>query len=475
MTAQSTSARFTRWAKLLWAPVVLVAAALIMTVTATAGHGSAFSPTDEWVYYDYVTKIPSQGIVHQGELIGQEAIEDISCDGVVPFGKMGSPCGGDYTNYDVYPQFGKTSADAYTPIYFAITWFIAKIIQIPTGLELLTAARLTGFFWLAGGLLLSLRIAREVGVPKLAAVVTGLLVVVAPFSRWTYSYISTDAPSYLLGAAMLLVAILALKRRNIGWWLVPLAVFAVLIKVTNLLGVGLAILFLLASIFFHRRESKRSQTLGSQPGTGLTNQSGLVPVATDSFVQTSVSRLLVIAGTTTVAAIGVELIWLKIREAIAVGPPPYLEILSSGALPSVRELVNLLWSFAPNTIVTGAGFIPDDGATFTVPGIIFTGVSLLFVAGVIAFGFAPDLSPRMRALATATLISTIMFAPILAVGMSVVGGVQFDIVARYGSALLAAMMLGVAWVIRARFASIAVLVYALGLFVIVVSTAHLYA
>ena len=101
-----------------WVPAVLVLAAIGVSGTVTALHTEEMSPIDEWVYLDYLNKFPSQGIVHRGEDIGLDALEQMACHGVKVYGPMGPPCGSNYEDrIREVPYLGQTSADLYTPVY----------------------------------------------------------------------------------------------------------------------------------------------------------------------------------------------------------------------------------------------------------------------------------------------------------------------------------------------------------------------
>ncbi len=186
--------RLLRWAKKSWVPIVLVAAALISGGLVTASHSNQLAPFDEWVYLDYTLKIPTQGVVRQGEYIGHEGLVAMACYGDA-FGPRGEPCNNVQDINANYPQQGKTSADIYTPLYFAVTWGLGKAIQFFTGAEFLIAARATGIFWLVGGILVFYKLLTLLKVKKVVTLGLGLALIAAPTTFWANTYISTDAPA----------------------------------------------------------------------------------------------------------------------------------------------------------------------------------------------------------------------------------------------------------------------------------------
>ncbi|WP_431279737.1 hypothetical protein [Leifsonia poae] len=99
-----------------WVPLLLVFASFVMGFTVTAHHTEALSPIDEWVYADYLYKLPQQVLIPRGQEIGPEALKLMACTGVREYGPMGPECGSDYAAHlDEFPQGGITSADGYTP------------------------------------------------------------------------------------------------------------------------------------------------------------------------------------------------------------------------------------------------------------------------------------------------------------------------------------------------------------------------
>ncbi|MCU1443150.1 MAG: hypothetical protein JWQ59_1300 [Cryobacterium sp.] len=394
-----------------------------MCGTVTLSHTQTFSPVDEWVYYDYVTKIPTQGVVHQGEVIGEPALAAMACFGDL-YGPQGQPCtglDGDSEGPAGNPQAGKTTADIYTPFYFALTWLGGKALQLVTGLDFLTAARLTGSLWLASGILAFYGLLRELKIKKLAAVAIGLIVIGSVASRYAFTYISTDAPSFLFGALTMLVGLRFLRGRSSGWLLIPLTTVAVLFKVTNIFVVGLLALTFVIAVIARRMGSAR-------PGM----------LVADDTVQTRSSRLILVAALFTASPLVAEVVWLRIRSAISVGPQPNQGLATPLSPRGLSEQVVTFFQ------LTGSG---------TIDGLLSASVGLLLVAGVFGYFLTRTGSGVNLALSTATLASGLVFAPILLFAMSVALGSSFPIPQRYNASLLPAFYLALAMVVRNRMAT----------------------
>lgn len=428
------------WSLLNWVPIVLVFASLLMTGIVTVRHTQALSPLDEWVYYDYTVKIPSQGIVRQGETIGKQALEQMSCFGDA-FGQRGDACGSSYNHPRTYPQEGKTTADIYTPIYFAVTWFVGEAIHTLTGLSFLTAARLSGFLWLSGGVLILYALLRRFKVGKLVTLGLGLAVIAAPSTVWSVTYISTDAPTLLVGGALLLLAMRAIDRKSGAWWLVPVAMVGVWLKITTIFGVGLVALILLVYALWRRRRGG----MGELPSAER-------------------RRLILLAVATAAAAVIAEVIWLVVHHAIAIGPGPSQGLAGKFAWRDFGQLGTIF--LTPGPLMSGGW-----SNIYHIPPFVAYPLQWLCIAGVVGAAFMASRSIATKSFAVATLISSVLFAPALFAAMSFVLGNVFPVIPRYGLALAPAFVVAAALIVRNRLATSLVLVYGAGTFVLLLGCA----
>jgi hypothetical protein len=415
-SSTTRGARFFAWLKRAWVPVVLVAVALGMTVTVTLNHSHQLSAYDEWVYYDYATKIPTQGIVHQGELIGEPALEVMSCFGD-PYGPRGEPCtgpNGHYTESGLYPNGGKTTADLYTPIYFDFTWAAGKAIQLVTGLDFLVAARLTGFFWLAGGLITFYAVGRLLRIPKLVLLGLGLIAMGTLPSVFAFTYITTDAPSFLAGSIVLYLGIRFVRGTVSGWWLIPVAALVVLIKITNIFAVGLVALYMLIyAIMKWKHRSSIGEGAPSPP------------------------RIVLVTVLYVVVSVAAEIGWLLIRAAISVGPGPNQGV---SAPMSIRGVAAQFTTFL------------GLNGTRTVDGLLMFPYGILVIAGVFGFLLNAKGSGSTRALSIATATSMTFFPPLLLVAMGVALGSSFPVSTRYAAPLMPAILIAISYILKNKMA-----------------------
>lgn len=420
------------WLRNAWVPIILVVVAFVSGGIITANHSDQFSPLDEWVYYDYTVKIPTQGVVRQGELIGHEALVGMACNGD-SFGPRGEPCNDVQDINASYPQGGKTSADIYTPLYFAITWSLGKVIQFLTGAEFLTAARATGILWLAGGLLVFYRLLELMKVRRVVTLGLGLAIIGAPTTFWANTYISTDAPVFLVGAALLLAGVSAIKGRSSPWWLLPIAVIGILLKVTTVLALGLVVLALVFFVIFANHET-----------AWVAKRRLLIPVVV------------------TVAAAGfAQVAWLLIRAQISLGAGPDQGLAQPLAW---RDIAGMLALFIYPGPLSG-----NYDPLLRIPQIVGAPLVLITIAGIVAFACARFANPLEKSLAFSIVLASTLFAPLLALGMYLLLGDVFPVIERYAIPLLPAYLLAAAMIIKNRVAEWAVLGY--GAFLVVFVTA----
>ncbi|WP_313541053.1 glycosyltransferase family 39 protein [Leifsonia aquatica] len=450
----TTSTGFALWWRRFWVPVVLVLIALGYSGTTTLLHTKALSPVDEWVYSDYLDKVPTELMVHQGEFIGPEALGRIACDGVYPYGPMGQPCGSSYNNPAKFPFAGKTSADAYTPIYFASTWAIGKVFHLIPGVSELEGWRLTGALWLAATMVMLYLVFRRFAIHPVAIIGLGTAFIVSPFSWWTYTYVSTDAPSAFFGALLLLLTLRYLSGKGSGWWIVGFSALAVLVKVTNILGVCLAALVLLLNWLWEVRRTRWTDGWRS-----------LRPAVGRRSLGLPLFGVLAVA-----AAVIAQLGWLALHRALAVGPAAEQGI--SGPLGG-KALLEQTVSFLPGTLTSNV-IIAGSGGSSALPmyGWALAPLSWLCVVGVLGAFFALRMRTRLAPLVVSTAIASVLFAPMLAVVVKITTGSYFPLPARYGAVLLVAFLLMAAIQLKNRWASWIVLGYSVALGVAMVALTY---
>ncbi|TQL48650.1 hypothetical protein FB562_1748 [Homoserinimonas aerilata] len=424
-TDRTPATGFRGWVKQFWVTIVLVLVALAMCVSNLAQHSHQFSPYDEWVYYDYITKVPSQLYVHQGEYIGEDALSMMACFGD-GFGARGEPCtglDGVYDEPEVYPQEGKTSADPYTPAYFATTWAVASVAHFVTGVDMLTTSRAVSALWLAGGLIVLTMFLREFRLRPILILGLGLSYIGLVTTFYASTFISTDAPSLLAGATLGLLAVRFAKTGRHAPWLAIASAIAVWLKITNIFAVGIVVVALLVHAFFRHR-------------------------AGDHAPHPSPRRMGVVSAVVAAIAIAAELIWLVIWKASSIGEGPDQGI-SIDLTP--QAVIASLFTF----------LLPRDGVG---PDISWVAImqapySAMLVAGIIGWFFAERRDDMNRAWSIAVIISATLFAPALMIALQLLLGEVAPVIPRYTLGMAPMMLLAIGMIARNNIAAWIVLGY----------------
>lgn len=384
----------------------------LLAIGYTAAHSTerpAFSPYDEYVYYDYLSKVPSDGFVQTGEEVGTDARNELSCRGVQGFGSYGEGCDSPTHDDDaLYPYGGGTGADIYAPPYFVATWALAQPFSL-LGSDLVDAGRWVGAVWLAAGLCLTFALFRSLRVSTAVSFGVTALLVALPAVYWATQYISTDAPALAISAAIGLAAV-STARRRVGPWLLPLlAVVAVLLKVQNLGAVAVASAALILFAVRSAAPGERLRVLGQ--------------------------RLVLTAIASVVAGIAAQAAWMLIRRSSAVGDPPMVDITQTALSASnlASEAVKFLGRLGESDVAVGAWS--------TLWGGIF---SLACIGALIAVGL--EFRRRVRSsTALATLAVGLAFGPALAAASLVLVGQYVPLPARYGLVFVVPAALALAW------------------------------
>ncbi|WP_345064668.1 hypothetical protein [Leifsonia kafniensis] len=408
-------------------PFVILLFASVAFVSINVAEQKPISPLDEYVYLDYLSKVPTQGFVRNGEETGDVARHEISCRGVAIYGLYGTGCDTSSTSPDsTFPYEGHTGASIYTPAYFAVTWVLAQPF-VWAGMGLLDAGRLVGVVWLSLGTCLTYVLLRRLRAPAPIALGLVLATIATPAIYWATAYISTDAPTLAVSAGLGLVA-LAVARGRAHWaWFAAASAVAVLFKVQNIAAVGVCALALTVSAL-----------VSFWPQRGTPHP---VREVTGSLIRSPLVRAGIIAG---VAAVGAQIVWLVIRARAALPVADDVQIDSTQLPLSVSALVTESFKFLG--AVGGAGIAP--GAIGT---LVITLLSLLSVGAIVAILFRPR--PNQNAetiIAGSTLVVAVLLGPALILGTGLVAGYYVPLTERYGLALLPAFLACIGFLFSGR-------------------------
>jgi hypothetical protein len=377
------------------------------------------SPFDEWVYLDYVDKLTRLGLPQTGESIDRASLVASSCRGVFVWGPTGSPCGGPYVPSE-YPMGGITSADVHPPTYFAANALLAAVLRgVGVSDDLLTSNRMVGALWLAAGLVLVAGLARLLGAPLLAATGAAAVLASLPLIRYNNSYITPDAMNVIVGAGVLITALLISRGRWPWWAMIAAGAFAGAVKTQNGLVVGAGACFLLWRVLCDRRSS------------GVDADHRLIWAAVGGVV----------------AYVGAQLGWILTRRILSVGPSPEqgVEIPLTFNL-AIRET-------AAFVLRLGLGATEDGLA---VPTYAYFALALM-LAGCVGAVFYRPWHHESWGLAASVTLLVIIGSPVLLVAELIAAGGVVPSPTRYGASLLAGVfaVLATAFSSRLRSAALA--------------------
>lgn len=435
-------------ARRLLAPLLLVAASFAF-VAANAPAHEELSVFDEFVYIDYLAKVPEQGLVVRGEETGDLAREAISCDGVQIYGRYAPErCGtGDYSNDADFPYGGATSADIYTPLYFWGTWAVAQPIMWVSGTDLVGAGRLAGGVWLAGAALLLFAALGRLGLSRTMRVAAPLLMIVSLPAWWSNTYVSTDGTALFSGALVLLLGVRTLQTGRGSWLLVAASVLAVTLKIQNLMAVA-AVAGALLIAAMRRASGPPAEEWRPEPGVPDP------PVPPGNRRRNALTALAML-----VAPVVVQIGWVWLRSRLAVGPVLDQGIASpAGPEELLRESFRFLGDLGLISHISQDAVLGWGVASL---------VSWLLVAGVLGAFAVGARGGMIDALALGTLVVALTGGPALALATAVVEGHAFALPPRYGVSLVPLALALAAWLFD-RKASLryAMLVLAAGAFLL---------
>lgn len=439
-----------------WVPVVLPPLLIVLAAFLSVGlHVRAYTlvgPVDELQHIDYLYKSPS--LVAPGDRVDDEAMQEEACRGLDFPGFELPACrpGADYTPGD-FQEDGYNTASANTPLYYSVTHLLAlPILALTPADNLVTAGRLAGAVWLAGGLLLAYAAGRRLGARRWA--LTSVLVVLAcvPAVVYPSSTITPDAATFAVGAGALLAALWWEERPSRRWpVLAVVGVLALAMKMTNVTVLVAIGLYMLLRLVIGRWRATR----GAPPAQ---------PAAEDAAYVTSTAvvddpgarvtpRGWIIGGVTLAAtAVVVAGGWLVVQGAMTHG--------NLDAIPMNQRFKATELSLWPLVSFLGSWLTPLSSPWTAVGRGELTEVlqrigGLLLASGFLAaaiYGLRPL---RERVLAWATLLTGITGASFFIVLSFYAQSVYVPPPARYGYALVPIMAVLTAAGLRTRTAVLA--------------------
>lgn len=387
-------------------------AALRIYVYVRGGH--VLSPLDESVYIDYVLKVPTQGVVHQGEALSTEALQIQACRTWAQTEDLAVACRThDVSNLSIFPQGGITSADLYTPVYPTITYWGMVAMMALGAADQIVAMRYTGAIWLALGAMGIYLVARRMGLSALAGLGASFAVIAATPIRWANNYVTPDATAMLAGVMMIGVGAWWCRRLEdkASLW-IPAITFAVLgafvtaIKLQNFFAVVVAAFWIAFTVLADHRDRIWSNA-------ALLGKGGIVSILPQVY-------------------------WVIYRAQTAVGPFPDQQVTEDF---SYGLLLAESFRYLP-----GIGEATGAPTLFGEPWGYWATQWMLMVVAIGSIGSAVALYHRLafKRLAIATVLTAVVGGPVLVMASSIASHGFIPSPERYGLSLFPAVALGAA-------------------------------
>lgn len=421
--------------------LTLVFGAIGLSGLHVAAH-EELSPVDELQHIDYLYKAPA--VVHSGEKVGQDAMREQACRGLATWKPMTCSTTATYDPAD-FQESGSNTAAIYTPFYYTVTKAIAVPLQTVLGLDsLVTAGRLVGGLWLAGGLVMTLLVARRLGAHPYVATALLLATASVPTVILPAASITPDAAALLGGAALLWSVLWWQDAPGRRWWLpAVLAAAVVALKALNILVVVLVALYVLIRLVVDQVERRRA------PDRVVSGPRPWQAVA--------------LIATMSVLALGLAVGYIAYTGTSAVAD-------SSDVAMTERTTVD---SFPLVATAEHIGVFLNvffDAGSWNTTGIV--GQVAQRLVGMVALGglfgtvfILRRASRTLRLLAISLVAVGLVGAPLIVAFTYLAQGVAVPIPGRYALTLIPAGVAITAAAVRGRWARIALVVFGLGCFV----------
>jgi hypothetical protein len=252
-----TSSASRHWQQIDTVACVLLASLALLLVGLHLSAYRTLSPIDEFQHIDYAIKAGRFEIPRRGDLAGQEVMAEAACRGIDAPGFVTPQCGLGVYEPEDFPELGINTAASQLPPYYVITGLSARAIVSFTPISSqVTAARLTGAFWLAAAASLTWYAMSLLGVARRARFIVSVLVLSTPLVVFHSATVNADVVLMFSGALVLVAAILYDRAQLSITWLLAAVIGALLLEPTNVLIAGVVGAFLTIRI------SKRTDLAG---------------------------------------------------------------------------------------------------------------------------------------------------------------------------------------------------------------------
>ena len=383
------------------AAFALVAVALLVVVPHVVRYRT-LSPIDELTHVDYLFRISNGSMLRQGDLLGQDAMRELSCRRIDDVYEP-PPCRSGRYDPQEFGHIKESGAAQHPPLYYALTAYLGRGLQAATGLDsLVDAGRLIGALWLAGGLILFWYAGGRLRISQAGRIVVAVLIATTPVVVHASTTVNNDASALAAGAVLAVLAVGFEQERVKPWVLILGAALVVLAKSTNIVGVaGTAVFLGIRAVARRGERAARDRLLW---GSGALLAGAVVSVAG----------------------------WLVVRDALARAPTSALvEFHQVGALQVGDVLGQAFALVTPVVNPHLPPFLQLSAVLFTIQL-----VNLAFIAGSFGGMLGAGRPGPPRGMGVAAALAMVLGGIAFTLINYFVAGVFFPIPPRYGLSLL---------------------------------------
>lgn len=239
-TDPSSASRFVTPSRLAFMVIVTVGMALSLL---HIQNYPTLSPIDELHHFDNVVKWSAGHPVHRGDGLGEDAMHAVACRSIDTSGFVPPACVP--ANVPI-PSSDPNTAYMHPPLYYAVTGIVARVLRA-VGLVpgLLVGARIANGLWFVVGLLLLFAVMGELGLTGLSRIASALVPALIPFAVFQSATVTNDVTAIPSACLVLLAALRFDHGRWRIWVMAATSALAIWLRMTNLFGVAVAVIYLL--------------------------------------------------------------------------------------------------------------------------------------------------------------------------------------------------------------------------------------
>jgi hypothetical protein len=259
--APDVAARYFPWHRVVTAAIFLVASALLVLPGALGEP--RVSVYDETTHADWIVALLDADPVRRADTLDPTVLAEWSCRGWYYDSPL-PPCASVPNDPSAYPASGLNYNYFHPPVYYLLTAAgVAAVRVVAPDTDVITAARLMGVAWAAAAMAGVYVVARELGARRSVARAAGVLTLTFPLVTHLFSVVNNDPAVVVVGALVTWVGLRAVRTGVPWWWAIAAGAVAAATKVVAFPAVLAAIGFVVTVAMVWQPDGpRRRQLLG---------------------------------------------------------------------------------------------------------------------------------------------------------------------------------------------------------------------